>query len=79
PFRVYRKWVYVNGGLTAGSGLNASSTPKWSTCGMEVRHSGPQVAEKCQLRAEMAEGGGIGIGHFGVEVAFAGEIPKRGV
>ena len=22
----------------------------------------------------MAEGGGIGIGHFGVEVAFAGEI-----
>ena len=22
---------------------------------------------------------GIGIGHFGVEVAFAGEIPKRGV
>ena len=44
-------------GIFGLSGLNASSTPKWSTCGMEVRHSGPQVAEKCQLRAEMAEGG----------------------
>ncbi len=33
---------------------------------------------KMPVEGKKWQKGGIGIGHFGVEVAFAGEIPKRG-
>ncbi|WP_302405064.1 hypothetical protein, partial [Adlercreutzia equolifaciens] len=63
PFRVYRKWVYVNGGLTAGAAVNASSTPKWPTLrfrkGPQFGHFALQLAFLLMVE-----------GHFALQLAF---------